>query len=75
MSFLLSLMFSLQQNQRKKRMEQVLPGRGDGSEGGNVVQTMRMHVSKCKNDKIKEERKKYEVERRSYYCLYSIIQS
>jgi hypothetical protein len=36
-------------------MEQVLPGRGKRS--GEVVQKMCTHVSKCKNDKIKKERK------------------
>jgi hypothetical protein len=38
-----------------KRMEQVLPGsRGRWMAGvGDVAQTMYMHVSKCKNDKIK----------------------
>jgi hypothetical protein len=37
-------MFSLQQNQR------ILPGR---EWGGEVAQTMYIHVSKCKNNKIK----------------------
>jgi hypothetical protein len=43
MSFLLPLMFSLQQNQRM-------------GWGGEVVQTMYTHVSKCKNDNIKKMR-------------------
>jgi hypothetical protein len=33
------------------RAEQVLPGRGRGLRG--LAQTMYIHVSKCKNDKIK----------------------
>jgi hypothetical protein len=45
-SFLLSLIFSLQQNRRRE--EQVL----------GVAQTVYTHVSKCKNDKIKERKKK-----------------
>jgi hypothetical protein len=43
MSFLLSLIFSLQQNQRTRER-----GRG---------QTTYTHVSKCKNDKIKLKKK------------------
>jgi hypothetical protein len=42
-------------------VEQVLPGcRGLGVGGGGreVSQAMYTHVSKCKNDKIKGERKK-----------------
>jgi hypothetical protein len=35
-------------------VEQVLPGNG-GQGGSNTMYT---HVSKCKNDKIKEEKKK-----------------
>jgi hypothetical protein len=40
-----------------KRAEQVLPGSRVGS-GGEVAQTMYTHMSKCKNDKIKERKKK-----------------
>jgi hypothetical protein len=51
MSFLLSFMFSLQQN---KRAEQVLLRNEEGEGGrGEVSQIMYTHVSKCKNDKIK----------------------
>jgi hypothetical protein len=39
-----------------KRAEQVLPG--SVCVGGEVAQTMYTHVSKCKNNKIKGERKK-----------------
>jgi hypothetical protein len=48
MSFLLLPMFSLQQNQRRRRWNW---GRGVG-----VTQTMHEHVSKFKNDKIKERK-------------------
>jgi hypothetical protein len=38
-----------------KRVEQVLPGRwGEGRGGGSAMYT---HVSKCKNDEIKREKK------------------
>jgi hypothetical protein len=48
LSFLLSPMFSLQQNWRTR-------GRtgSAGGGGGEVVQTMYIHVSKCKSKKIK----------------------
>jgi hypothetical protein len=41
-------------------MEQVLPRRAEWymCGGGEVAQTMYTHISKCKNDKIKQ-RKKY----------------
>jgi hypothetical protein len=55
MPFLLTPMFSLQQNQRKR-------GAGEGRKGGRreeVAQIMYIHVSKCKNDK----RKKYGTQR------------
>jgi uncharacterized phage-associated protein len=46
-------MFSLQQNQRRQR------GTGSAWEvRGEVTQTMYTHISKCKNNKIKEESKK-----------------
>jgi hypothetical protein len=38
-------------------VEQVLPRKGEGWRNGEVAQTMYTHVSKCKNDKIKERRK------------------
>jgi hypothetical protein len=40
---------------KNKRAEQVLPGSGEGEE--EVTQTVFIHVSKCKNDKIKNKRK------------------
>jgi hypothetical protein len=49
LAFLLSLMFSPQQNWRRR-------GRGFCLERGwgwEVAQTMYMHVNKCKNNKIK----------------------
>jgi hypothetical protein len=41
-------------------VEQDLPGSGrlGMGDGGKVAQTMNTHVSKCKNNKIKGERKK-----------------
>jgi hypothetical protein len=51
-------MCSIQQKS-EKRIEQVLPGsRGAGEMRGEVARTMYTHVSKCKNDKVKGERKK-----------------
>jgi hypothetical protein len=56
MSFLLSLMFSLQQNRRRGQNRFFLEAGGWGAygvrRGGG---TMYIHVSKCKNDKIKGE--------------------
>jgi hypothetical protein len=52
MSFLLSLMFSLQ-NLGKKRVEHVLPGKE-----GEVAQTMYIHESKCKISQIKRKKDK-----------------
>jgi hypothetical protein len=65
MSFLLSPMFSLQQNQRTRGQNRFCPEAGVGWGGGagekegerEVAQTMYTHVSKCKNDKIIGERK------------------
>jgi hypothetical protein len=51
MSFLLSLIFSLQQNWRTRRREE-----------GEVAQTMYTYVSKCKNDKIKEIKKRLKIQ-------------
>jgi hypothetical protein len=52
MSFLLSLMFSLQQNWRRGR-NQILPG-SRVVVGGRRWPKQCIHVSKCKNVKIKE---------------------
>jgi hypothetical protein len=52
LSFLLSLMLSLQQNQKTRGWNQVLSGRG--REGGRkVAQTMYTHMNKCKNNQVK----------------------
>jgi hypothetical protein len=53
--FIISYVFSSTKSENK-RVEQVLPGsRGRGCRrSGEVAQTMYTHVSKCKNDKIKE---------------------
>jgi hypothetical protein len=48
MFFSLSLMFSLQQNQRTRGWNRFCPEVG----GGEVVQTMYTHKNKCKNNKI-----------------------
>jgi hypothetical protein len=50
MSFLLSHVFSSTKLENK-RVEQVLLGSRAGVR--EVVQTMHIHLSKCKNDKIK----------------------
>jgi hypothetical protein len=53
LSFLFSLMFSLQQNWRTRGQNRFyLEGEG----GGEVAQAMHTHVSKCENDKIKGEK-------------------
>jgi hypothetical protein len=44
-----------------KRVEQVLPRKGGDGMSGEVAQTMYTHVSKCKNDKIKERKKKMHI--------------
>jgi hypothetical protein len=67
MLFLLSLMFSLQQNQRRRGRNRFSWKRGLGGRwevGGEVARTMYTHVSKCKNNKIKGERDR-ERERKS----------
>jgi hypothetical protein len=52
-------MFSLQQNPRTRgRNRFCLEAVGVGRE---VAQTMYTHVSKCKNDKIKAEKKMYNI--------------
>jgi hypothetical protein len=48
LSFLLSLMLSLQQNWRTRRWNRFCPKVGE--DGGRQI--MYTHVSKCKNDKI-----------------------
>jgi hypothetical protein len=59
LSFLLSLMFSLQQNQRRGQNRLCLEtGRNGALREGEVAQTMYTHVSKCKNDKMRKEKKK-----------------
>jgi hypothetical protein len=55
-SFLLSLILSLQQNQKRRGWNR-FSLKGEGC-GGEVEQTMYTHVSKCKNDKIKGEKRK-----------------
>jgi hypothetical protein len=62
MSFLLSLMFFLQQNQRAR-------GRNRVCQEGGVGQTMYKHVSKCKNYKIKKEYVYIYI----YMCVYIYI--
>jgi hypothetical protein len=52
MSFLLSLMFSLQQN-RGRGWKRFCLEVGQGGNGGGNAQTVYTHVSKCKNDEIK----------------------
>jgi hypothetical protein len=44
-----------------ERVEQVLPGSVGCWGGREVAQTMYTHVSKCKNDKIKAEKKMYNI--------------
>jgi hypothetical protein len=44
LSFLLSLMLSLEQNQRTRRQKRL------GGREGELAQTMYIHVNKCKND-------------------------
>jgi hypothetical protein len=51
LSFLLSLTFSFQQNQRTRGQNRVYLEVGGK---GEVVQIMYTHVSKCKNSKIKK---------------------
>jgi hypothetical protein len=47
-------MFSLQQNQRRRGRNRYVRKH----DGGDVAQTMHTRVSKCKNDRIKGEKKK-----------------
>jgi 3-methyladenine DNA glycosylase Mpg len=50
-------MFSLQQNQRTRGQNRFCLEVGQGK----VAQTMYIHVSKCKNDKIKKKERKKNV--------------
>jgi hypothetical protein len=50
-------MFSLQQNQRTRGWKRFCLEAGRGWEG-EVTQTVYTHVNKCKNNKIKERKKK-----------------
>jgi hypothetical protein len=47
-------MFSLQQDGRSRRQNRFCTEPGGKGGGEEVTQTMHTHVSKCKNDKIKE---------------------
>jgi hypothetical protein len=53
MFFLLSLMFSVQQNWRTRGQNRFCPEVGWRRYGGGRVQIMCTRVSKCKKDKIK----------------------
>jgi hypothetical protein len=53
MPFLLSLMFSLQQNQRTRGQNRLCPEVGGDGRSEEVAQTMYTHVSKYKNNKRK----------------------
>jgi hypothetical protein len=56
MAFSLSLLFSLQQNQRTIGCYRFcLEGGGGSRRMGEVAQIMYTHVSKCKNDKINKK--------------------
>jgi hypothetical protein len=63
MSFLSSLIFSLQQNQRRGWNRFCVEVRGwrgrDEGGGGKVAQTMYAHVTKCKIGKIKGDKKEF----------------
>jgi hypothetical protein len=55
-------MFSCQQNQRRRgqnRFYLEAGGHGVGRQRGEVAQTICTHVSKYKNDEIKEKKRKY----------------
>jgi hypothetical protein len=54
---IISYVFSSRKSENK-RAEQVQPRkRGVSGRKGEVAQTMYTHISKCKNDKIKERKK------------------
>jgi hypothetical protein len=55
-AFLIHLLCFLFDKIRKQEAKQVLT-RSGGWRSGEVAQTMYTHVSKCKNDKIKERKK------------------
>jgi hypothetical protein len=57
MPFLLSLKFSLQQNQRTKEQNRLCPEAVEGVESREVAQTMYTHVRKCKSNKFFLKRK------------------
>jgi hypothetical protein len=60
LSFLLSLMLSLQQKWRTRGWNRFCPEAERGVEEekeGEVTQIMYIHVNKCKNDKMKERKK------------------
>jgi hypothetical protein len=61
MSFLLSPMFCLQQNQKRgfctEAENEKLGKKNGGKQWGEVAQTMYTYISKCNNDKIKERKK------------------
>jgi hypothetical protein len=87
MSFL-SLMFSLQQNWKTREQNRFCLEEGYWAVWG-VVQTMYTHISKCKNDKIKEREKnraggvaqnegpefkpQYHKKKKSKVCTYSLL--
>jgi hypothetical protein len=50
----MSFILSLQQNQRTRGQNRFCPEVGEVGRSGEVAQTMYTHVSKCKNNKIKE---------------------
>jgi hypothetical protein len=55
MSFLLSLIFSLQQHRRARRWNRFCSEAGQGGRRGEVGKTMYTHARKCKNDKRKKK--------------------
>jgi hypothetical protein len=55
-------MFSPQQIQRGRGLNRFCLEAGGGGGIGEVAQTMYTHLSKCKNDKIKERKKEYNLE-------------
>jgi hypothetical protein len=57
MSFLLSLIFPLQQNWRTRGQNKFCPEEGRKGVGKEVALTMYIHVSKYKHDKLKKIKK------------------
>jgi hypothetical protein len=43
---------------------------GGGRQEGEVAQTMYTHVSKCKNDKMKERRKRKKERKERVHCMH-----